>query len=32
MIVITVVYLLVNVAYFVVVPREELENGGRVVA
>ncbi len=32
MIVITIVYLLVNVAYFAVVPREELENGGRVVA
>ncbi len=32
MIVITIMYLLVNVAYFAVVPREELENGGRVVA
>lgn len=31
-VVITIVYLLVNIAYFAVVPRDELENGGRVVA
>ncbi|KLO05674.1 amino acid transporter [Schizopora paradoxa] len=31
-IVITVLYLLVNIAYLAVVPREELENGGQVVA
>ncbi|KLO05675.1 APC amino acid permease [Schizopora paradoxa] len=31
-IVITIVYMLVNIAYLAVVPRDELENGGRVVA
>jgi amino acid transporter len=29
---VTVVYLLVNVAYFVVVPLEEIRSGGRIVA
>lgn len=32
MLAITPIYLLVNIAYFVVVPKEEILNGGRVVA
>ena len=29
---VTIVYLLVNIAYFVVVPLEEIRGGGRIVA
>ena len=32
MISVTVIYLLVNIAYFAVVPKEEILNGGRIVA